>query len=60
MASNKHADLRKTENLVLEVKVILKIYQKIKERKLILENLVRTFKIVGGHLTYKGKKKGDI
>ena len=60
MASNKHADLRKTENLVLEVKVILKIYQKIKERKLILENLVRTFKIVGRHLTYKGKKKGDI
>ena len=32
----------------------MKIYQKIKERKLISEKLVRTLKVVDGHLIYKG------
>ena len=48
MSSNKQVDLGRTENLVLEVNVILKIYRKIKERRLILEKLVRTLKSLMG------------
>ena len=42
---------------MLQVNVIPKIYRKIKERKLISGNLVKTFKIVDGHLTYKWKRR---
>ena len=48
MSSNKQVDLGRTDNLVLEVNVILKIYRKIKERRLILETLVRTLKSLMG------------
>ena len=44
MVSNKHVDLGKIEKTLLEVNVNLKIYQKIKARNLISENLVRTLK----------------
>ena len=47
MASNKQLDSRKLKTL-LEVNVILKIYPKIKERKLISENLIRTLKSLIG------------
>ena len=47
MASNKHVDLKKIENFV-ESKCILKIYRKIKERKLILEKLKKALKSLMG------------
>ena len=57
MASNKQVDLRKVEEFdrskCYPGENVEKLYQKIKERRLILENLVRTLKskIIDGHLT---------
>ena len=57
MASNKQVDLRKVEKFdrskCYPGENVETLYQKIKERRLILENFVRTLKskIIDGHLT---------
>ena len=54
LASNKHVDLRKIENIIRS-KCYPKDISKDK-RQLISENPCRNFKIVDGHLSYEGKK----
>ena len=58
MASNKNFDFRKIENFARSKLCYPKEYQKIKETKLISENLVRTLKLLMGISHTKGKK-GD-
>ena len=55
MASNKHADLRKTENFVGS-KWYPKDMSKDKGKKANFRKSCKNFKIVDGYLTYKGKR----
>ena len=48
MAINEHVDLRKTENFVRRRKCYAEDIRKIKERKLVSENLKRTLKWLMG------------
>ena len=56
MASNKHADLRKTENFVRS-KWYPKDIPKDKRKEANFRKSCKNFKIVDGYLTCKGKRR---
>ena len=56
MASNKHVDLRKTENFARS-KCYLEDVSKDKGKRANFRKYCKHFKIRDGHLTYKGKRR---
>ena len=58
MVSDKYADLRKTENFIRS-KCYPEDISKDKRRRANFRKSCKNFKIVDGHLIYKGKKSDD-